>query len=43
MNTLINNLNQSKTLFFWSVVIFIAIITGAMSVVLPMYYAKTGE
>ena len=43
MNTFINNLNQSKTLFFWSVVIFIAIITGAMSVVLPMYYAKTGE
>ena len=43
MNAAIKRLCRSKTLFFWAVVIFIAIITGAMSVVLPMYYAKTGE
>ena len=43
MNELINRLSQSRTLFFWSVVIFIVIITGAISVVLPMHYAKTEE
>ena len=41
MNAIITRLCQSKTLFFWSVVIFIVIITGTMSVILPAYYAKT--
>ena len=39
----INHLSQSRTLFFWFIVLFIVIIAGAMSVVLPVYYAKTGE
>jgi len=43
MNTLLSRLSQSRSLFFWSVVIFIVIAAGAMSVVLPMYYAKTRE
>ena len=43
MNTILSRLSQSRTLFFWSVVIFIVIIAGALSVVLPMYYAKTRE
>ena len=43
MNALTNRLCQFRTLFFWSAVLFIVIIAGAMSVVLPMHYAKTGE
>ena len=43
MNALIKRLSQSRTLFFWSVVLFIVIIMGAISVVLPVYYAKTRE
>ena len=43
MNALFNRLYQSTALFFWSVVIFIVVITLGLSVVLPMYYAKTGE
>ena len=43
MKALVNHLCQSRTLFFWSVVIFIFIIAGTISVVLPMHYAKTGE
>ena len=43
MNELINRLSQSRTLFFWSVVIFIVIIAGALSVILPTYYTKTGK
>lgn len=33
-------LSQSTAMFFWSVVIFIVIIALAVSVILPMYYAK---
>ena len=43
MNALFNRLYQSTALFFWSVVIFIVVIALALSVVLPMYYSKTGE
>lgn len=43
MNAIISRLYQSRNLFFWSVVIFIIIVTGAISVGLPTYYAKTGE
>jgi len=43
MNARINRLYQTGTLFFWSVVLLIVIIAGSVSVVLPMYYAKTGE
>ena len=43
MNAFLSRLSQSRTLFFWSVVIFIVIAAGALSVVLPMYYAKTRE
>ena len=43
MNAIISRLCQSRNLFFWSVVIFIIIVTGAISVGLPTYYAKTGE
>ena len=43
MNALFNRLYQSTALFFWSVVIFIVVIALALSVVLPMYYSKSGE
>ena len=43
MNAHTNRLNQSRTLFFWFVVFFIVIIAGAMSVILPTYYAKTAQ
>ena len=43
MNALLTRLYQSTALFFWSVVIFIVVIALALSVVLPMYYAKTDE
>ena len=43
MNAIISRLSQSKTLFFWSAVFFVVIIAGSLSVVLPIYYAKTGE